>query len=227
MFRGIVGLCEGDPDGKIKNNRGRTNIQGERIESFDGGSLVTGSASGVVTRDRDIPVVGEDFITIEREKEFREVYVEFLADLPSGWITVDSSDGEFLWDFLSLKHNVEIKRAEIDVNALASEIREWGDAEVWQSQTDWGDTEDEIAAGGVTIAYHSDASWPSGDRTDQLGFEGLWDGVYVRGTVARSGYLALYDGDTDELAGEFVSEVLVPHCSIPEDEQDTLGGASS
>ena len=227
MFRGIIGLVDGDPDGEIKTNRGRTNIEGERIESFDGDSLVTGSASGVVTRDRDVPVVGEDFITTEREKESQEVYVEFLADLPGGWIAVDSSDGEFLWDFFALKHGVEIERAEIDVTALASEIRGWGDVEVWQSQTDWGYTEDEFGAGGVTIAYHSDADWPSGDRAGQLGFEGLWDGVHVRGTVAASGYVALYDGDTDELAGQFVSEVLVPHCSIPDDDQEMLGGGSA
>lgn len=227
MYRGVIGLLDGDPDGEIKNNRGRTDIQGERIESFDDGSLVTGSAAGYTTTERDVPEVHENLITTEREKEEREVYVEFLADLPGGWITVDTSDGEFLWEFLGLKHNVGIERAEIDITALADEIREWDDAEAWQSQTDWGDPDEIGRDGGVTISYHDDAGWPSGKKVGQLGFKGLWDGVFVRGTVARSGYVALYDGDTDELAGQFISDVLLPYCSIPEDKQDTLGGGSA
>ena len=228
MYRGVIGLVDGAPDGEIGRLReGDVAIEGERIENLDAGSgsLVTGSAAGPVTEERDVPEVYESTITTEREKERRETYVEFLADLQGGWVTIDTSDGEFLWHTLELKHDVRIERAAIDCNALADDVREWEESRLWQTQTDWGDVD--AGDGGTTIAYHSDASWPGDGIVGQLGFAGQWDGTYVRGTVAASGYVALYDGDTDEVAGQFVTEVLLPHSYVPDDEQTTLRGDSA
>ena len=223
MFRGIIGLIEGNPEGEIGRNRGANiSIEGERITGLGDDELVTGAAAGSVSKERRVPLVGEDYITTEREERTEEVYTEFLADLSGGWVTIDSSDGEFLWDFLALKHKVEIERAEIDLNALTDEVRSWESASVWQAQTDWGDVD--AGSGGVTISYHNDASWPSDGEVGQLGFKGLWDGVKLRGIVAQSGYVALFDDATDEIAGQFVADVLLPHCSIPDDAQATLEG---
>jgi hypothetical protein len=225
MYRGIIGLVTGEPDGGISRHRGPSvAVEGERITSFADGQLVAGKAAGRHTTDREVPEVGESYITTVREEQSREVYTEFLADLPGGWVTIDTADAEFLWHWLSVEHGVEIDRAEINVDALAAEIRDWERADVWQSQTNWGDTVAEGVGGGVTIAYHDDASWPTDGRTGQLGFGGTWDGVPMRGVVARSGYLALFTGGTDENAGRFITDVVLEHCSVPDDEQATFGG---
>lgn len=174
MYRGIIGLLDGEPEGEIQSNRGGTDIEAELVGTFDDGRLVSGKAVAGVERERERPVVGDGYITTEEETEIEKAYVEFLANFGDGWVTLDTGDGEFLWNFLGAKHHVKIERAEIDLNALAGEIREWDRIDVWQSQVAWGDPDDEESSGGVTIAYHSDAGWSDGDRMGQLGFDGTW-----------------------------------------------------
>ena len=223
MYRGIIGLVEGDPEGRIQSNRGSTDVEAELVETVvaDDGRLVSGKAVAMVEYERDVPSVGDDYITTNREVEMQKQYVEFLANLSDGWVTIDTSDGEFLWDFLEHKHRVQIKRAEIDLDALSEEIRGWERASVWQSQSSWGDSEDPASESGVTIAYHDDAGWPE-KNIGQLGFSARWNGGNIRGTLAKSGYVSLFSGGTEETAAAFISDVLMSHCSIPDDEQEFL-----
>lgn len=220
MYRGIIGLVQGDPQGVVESARGTTAVEAEAIETFGSdGQLVSGKAVGTVERERERPVVRDDMITTREEPDIEEVYAEFLADLNDGWVTIDTSDGEFIWNHLSAEHRVKIERAVVDVHALAREARDWDRIEVWQSQTSWGDLENHERPGGVTIGYHDDADWSDGNHIGQLGFDGRWDGVNVRGTVTKSGYLALFNRG-EETAAAFLNSVVLPHCSVPVDEDE-------
>lgn len=217
MFRGIIGLLDGDPDGRIGRHRGAVDVEAELVTSFDNGRLVTGEAAGTVTTEPEVPVVGEEYITTEREVRREDVYTTFLADLETGWVSVDSGDGEFLWRWLENELNVRIARPIIDVNAIAAEVEALDRADAWQVQA--GDED------AITIAYHDDARLDATGEFGQLGFGAYWDGTYLRGTLAQSGYLALFDGGEDETAAWFIAEKILPHAELP-DEQQTLDDAA-
>lgn len=221
MFRGIIGMVEGSPDGEISRNRGAVNIEGERLTNFSDDGLVSGAASSTVEKEQQVPLVSDQKITTTREEAEVEVFTEFLANLHDGWVSVDRSDGEFLWEFLGFKHHCQIERAAIDLDKLTHEIRDWESVDVWQSQASRNvPGEDDTP---VTISYHDDAEWPD-SGVGQLGFGGLWDGVPLRGIIARSGYVALFNA-TEEQAARFLSDVVLKHCFVPDDGQETLGGS--
>jgi len=60
-------------------------------------------------------------------------------------------------------------------------------------------------------------------ESKMLGFEYRWDGAPVRGVMAESGYVAIYDGLEDVAPlGRWMREEVLPYASRPE--QQELGG---
>lgn len=218
MHRLILGLVDGDP-GEIGRTRAAVDIEADLLTNFEGERLVEGTAVGTVTRTPDVPVVGENVIYTEREEQSERVLTEFVADLDSvtPYVAVDSSDGEFLWDWFELDWSVTIERAHLDVDGIADRLRDLDRAEVWQ--VGWRRRGGES----VGVNYHQDARLGSdlGGLT-QLGFQAEWAGGYFEGTLAESGYIAIFSDRTTEQVAAWVREEILPHAGFPEDEQATL-----
>jgi len=205
-------------------------IDATAYERLDGTTVYAGDAAAKVTRERDAIYVTEDDIIVEAgEAEFDETVVcEWIADLSAGWVGVDTSDGDWLFDALGGAKGTLIERAEIDVDGFAAYVSDYPTADAWNVTQSRrldpdGDAEESV------IAYHDAAHLAdtSGSRdTTMLGFEYTWNEGYTRGVVAESGYVALFDGgDRPGTYAEFINSEILPFASLPEEYQGALSDA--
>ena len=218
MHRLILGLVAGEP-GAIARQRGAVDLEADLLTSFEGDALIEGKAVGTVTRTPDVPVVGDEVIYTESEERTERVLTEFVADLDSltPYVAVDGSDGSFLWDWLELEWGVTIERARLDVDGIADRLRDLERAQVWQ--TGWNRDDGEQ----VGVAYHQDARLDDhhGGLT-QLGFAADFGNAVIRGTLARSGYVAVFTDEPTEVVAAWVREEILPHAGFPDETQSTL-----
>lgn len=218
MHRLILGLVAGEP-GEIARTRGAVDLEADLLTNFEGERLVEGKAVGTVTRERDQPYVADEAIYTEREELSERVLTEFVADLDSvtPYVAVDSGDGTFLWDWLELDWSVTIERAVLDVDAIADRLRDLDRAQVWQTGWNRNDGDE------VGVAFHQDARLDDhhGGLT-QLGFAADFGTAVIRGTLARSGYLAVFTDEPTEVVAAWVREEILPHAAFPDETQSTL-----
>ena len=218
MHRFIIGVVDGTP-GEIGRTRGTVDIEADLLTNFEGERLIDGTAVGTVTREVDVPEVADEAIWTETEERSERVLTEFVADLDAEtpYVAVDSSTGTFLWDWLELEWDVGIVRGVIDVDAVADRLRDLERASVWQTGWNRNDGDE------VGVAYHGDARLDDhhGGLT-QLGFAADFGNAVIRGTLARSGYLAVFTDETTEVVAAWVREEILPHTTVPEDAQSTL-----
>jgi len=226
MQAGIIGLVDGEPrETEIESVVSRPfAIDAKATEYLDGEVVYHGTACDTVERQAEAVHItekddGEVGIFSEREPVYDEVTVDFTADLEAGFVAVSSGDGEFLWDALGARAGTPIKRSVLDLDAFREAYERRDNASVWQ--VGWSD-EDRAAA-----EFHDDASLskaPSHGLT-QLGFSYDWDGYPVRGTMAASGYVAVYHGATvPEAFARFLRDEILEFAEIPADEQEQLFG---
>jgi hypothetical protein len=220
MHQLILGLADDPAALQVGRHRGADiAIDGEVIETFGDtdGQLVTGTAAGYVTSETQDVLVTESAIVTKPVETREQVAVGYLADTGSGagYVGIDSSDGTFLWDFLALQSSTQIERARIDVDALAERIDELDSAAIWQVGYD------QPGAGGdrVGVRYHADAALRTSGVT-QLGFEADFGpiGGVLRGTVAESGYVALYDHGPIETVAEWLRAEILPRAEVPDED---------
>jgi hypothetical protein len=189
----------------------------EETQYLDGVSIYHGTAAGRVKTNRSSVYVDtdNDRISTEREEILQEVATDFYADFDAGFVGVDTSDGEFLWKLLGPKAGAVIVRAQIKLDAFAENYERQDDASCWQI----GYKPDDDNVG---VRYHDDARVHTRGVT-QLGFEYWWDGQLVRGTVAASGYVAVYSNMAVETFGRWLRVEILPFASLPdEDAQESL-----
>jgi len=191
----------------------------DRTEYLDGATIYHGTAAGrVETTEPSVYVdQGNDRISTEREDVRQEVATDFYADFDAGWVGVDTSDGEFAYDILGPAAGAVVERAVLDVDRFAENYERRDDAEVWQIGHSHSDS--------AEVAYHETASITSAPvhGLSQLGFEYWWDGQQVvRGTLAASGYVAVYSNMSVDAFGRWVRDEILPYASLPEDEQTEL-----
>jgi hypothetical protein len=205
-------------------------IDATAYERLDGTTIYAGDAAAKVTRERDAIYVTEDDIIVESgEEEYDETVVcEWIADLTEGWVGVDTSDGDWLFEALGASKGTLIERAEIDVDGFAEYLSDYPNASAWNvTQTRSLDPDDDAEE--ATIQYHDAAHLADtgGSRaTTMLGFEYWFEGEYVRGVVAESGYAALYDGgDGAGMYAAWINSEILPFASLPEEYQGALGDA--
>ena len=205
-------------------------IDATAYERLDGTTVYAGDAAAKITRERDAIYVTETDIIVEPgEEEYDETVVcEWIADLSAGWVGVDTSDGDWLFEALAGAKGTLIERAEIDVDGFAAYVSDYPTADAWNVTQSRrldpdGDAEESV------IAYHDAAHLAdtSGSRdTTMLGFEYNWNEGYTRGVVAESGYVALYDGgDRPGTYAAFINSEILPFASLPEEYQGALGDA--
>jgi hypothetical protein len=205
-------------------------IDATAYERFDGTTVYAGKAAATVTRERDAVYVNDDSIIVEpSEEELDETVVcEWTADLSAGWVGVDTSDGDWLFETLASAKGTLIERAEIDVDGFAEYLSEYPTADAWNvTQTRRLDADGDAEE--AVIAYHDAAHLAdtSGSRdTTMLGFEYNWNGGYTRGVVSESGYVALFDGgDSAGQYAAFINSEILPFASLPEEYQGALSDA--
>ncbi|WP_134672641.1 hypothetical protein [Halorussus marinus] len=214
MMASILGLprhsidleLETDTDG---HSRG---IVVNETQYLDGVTIYHGTAAGTISaQDTDV-IIADDAIFTEQVEANKTVATEYIADFDAGFVGIDTSDGTFLWETLSAMAGVDIVRAEFNLDAFAEQYERRDDASVWQI----GYKHDEENVG---VRYHDDAQLRT-DGVTQLGFQYLWDGQPVRGTVAASGYAAVYSPMHVEEYGRWVRDELLPYAFLPEDGQE-------
>lgn len=228
MRRCIIGLFDGTPDGNDLGLEGTTHF-GLDVDEFsyldDAATIYWGEAATDIDTEQTEIHYTHYTITRESVPTSETVATEFFADVDAGFCTVDSSDGTFLFDHLGLAHGTRVERAELDLDAWQYDLAHMDQSRCWQLGWDRPDQED------VGVAFHDGADFDLNRDVTQLGFEYLWNGSVVRGTAAESGYVAVFSGVSRPAAlGRWLREEILPHASIPEDDdadgaQATLEGA--
>ncbi|RLM67597.1 hypothetical protein [Halorubrum sp. Atlit-26R] len=203
-------------------------IDATAYERLDGTTIYAGQAAGTIDTERETIYVTEDGIITETEQASEDVYCEWIADLREGWVGVNRSDGDWLFNTVGATKGTLIERAEIDVDGFAEYLSDYPNANAWNvTQTRSLDPDDDAEE--ATIEYHDAAHLADtgGSRaTTMLGFEYTWKDGYTRGVVSESGYVALYDGgDRAGTYAAFINSEILPFASLPEEFQGTLGDA--
>jgi len=228
----ILGLARDDVadpmiDGRLEQSAYPA-IQSTAYERLDGTTIYAGEAAGTIDTERETIYVTEDGIITETEQGKEDVYCEWIADLREGWVGVNRSDGDWLFNTLGAAKGTLIERAEINVDGFAEYLSDYPTADVWNvTQTRSLDADGDAEES--TIKYHDAAHLADtgGSRaTTMLGFEYNWKEGYTRGVVSESGYVALYDGgDRAGTYAAFINSEILPFASLLEEYQGALGDA--
>ncbi len=199
-------------------------LESTAYEALDGSTIYAGNAAAQIDVESETVYVSEDAIVTEREPDMETVACEWIADLEAGWLGVNRSDGDWLFDSIGGTKGTLMHRAVIDVKGFAAHLSDYPSASAWnvtrtRSLDADGDAEE------ATINYHDAAhlsdTQKSGETT-MLGFEYHKNG-YRRGVVSESGYVALFDGgDRPEHYAEFINSEILPFAELPEEFQGAL-----
>lgn len=178
---------------------------------LDGKRIFHGVAAGRIDVETDVVYINEQDIVTERETERETVHGEWYADFDAGWMGVSTSDMDWLFDHFGVRHGVEIRDGVIDLDAFAEYIADHPSSSAWQTGRKKSLDEDDDAES-VQIDYHDTARMQDARHGDnvQLGFQYRWDGSYVRGTITRSGYVAIYKDMPESTYARWMADEVVP-----------------
>lgn len=201
-------------------------IDATAYERLDGTTIYAGDAAGKIDVEQEEIYINHNGIVTETVQATDDTYCEWIADLSEGWVGVNRSDGDWLFDTLGATKGTLIHRAEIDVDGFAEYLSDYPNASAWNTtQTRSLDADDDAEES--LIAYHDAAHLADtgGSRvTTMLGFEYFWNDGYTRGVVSESGYVALFDGgDKPGTYAAFINSEILPFASLPEEYQGALG----
>ncbi|MFP4628921.1 MAG: hypothetical protein ACLFMX_08025 [Halobacteriales archaeon] len=195
----------------------------EATAYLDGRRIHHGTVAGRVEVEQRVPVIGEDFITDEREPVTEKVMADVYADLETGWGGISTSAAEDVFvDYLAATAGVIPEAAVLDLVGFAESLSEDATVNGVVYSQSIEDGHDRDAAG---AQWHQDADRHS---LPTEGFSALavtyeWDGSYVDAMLAASGYVALYkDWPADQWA-RWVADEIEPYLEQDRDEQEVLG----
>jgi len=199
-------------------------IDVDGTQYLDGQTLYHGEAAGRVIEDRKVPAPTKKAILEETIETTQKVQTDWYADLEDGWVGISSSDGEFLFDWFVGTEGVVPQDALIRLDAWAEALERRDDASVWavsysQSEEDGHDSN---RAG---AQYHDDVATHNMpvEGKSAVGFTYDWNGGYVRGMVAASGYVAVYNVTQADVFARWVGEEILPYLVIDRgDDQKSL-----
>ncbi|CAL92445.1 hypothetical protein BJ1_gp23 [Halorubrum virus BJ1] len=194
-------------------------------ERLDGTTVYAGDAAGRIDVEQEEIYISDSSIIVEPELVTDYSYCEWIADLTEGWLGVNRSDGDWLFDTLGAVKGTLIHRAEIDIDGFASYLSDYPNASAWNTtQTRSLDADDDAEES--TIKYHDAANLAEtggSGQTTMLGFEYFWNDGYTRGVVSESGYVALFEGgDRPGTYAAFINSEILPFASLPEEYQGAL-----
>lgn len=195
-------------------------VDGTQAELGTGAGTVTGRAATRIDDTRPLVTVRGTEIDLGSEEVTRRVGTEWAARgrVVSAESTVEEGGGFWPFTLLSAVSNVRCERLNFDTDA----VREaWADdgtlSETWLAGSRDEDDGTVMAYGGASTDEPADIG---------LGFERAWEGYMLRGVVYATGYVSCYEDLGPAGFLRFVTEELVPHGYVPEDdepgEQSTL-----
>lgn len=226
MHAAILSKLTGDPNTETLESRLGNGLPAAAVEAteyLDGRTIHHGELAGEITEDTEVPFVSDTGIHTETERRSRQVTAEFYADLENEWAGVDTSDGDpLLESYLAGEAGVMREDARLRLAGWVRSFEQRDDASTWgisfSQSTEDGHPEDRAGA-----RYHSEAEVhmiPEG--VSALGFAYRWNGTWVRGMIAESGYVAVYkDWHVEEFA-KWVAEEVEPYLEYDRDEQQEL-----
>jgi hypothetical protein len=217
MRRLIVGLAEDAIDDPDLQGSDAVGIDAETQTYLDGAAIAHGHAATTQEIEMEAIDYGHDWVETFQEPTTEQVATEFFADLGAGFVTVDKSDGEFLFDYLGVRNGTHIERAAFDVDRFRRDLADREKADCWHVAADTDDA--------VRMDYHDAARFDADGEAAQVGFAYLWDGRPMRGVMAASGYAAIFHDHGGAVVGKWVREELLPYAHAPTDEQAELEGS--
>jgi len=224
MHACILGKIDGEPrDLPIQSNvDDYPAIDVESTVYLDDRRIFHGDAADRIEVETENVYLSQHSIMTEQEKRTQTAYGDWFADFDAGWVGVSSSDMDWLFDYLAVKHGVEIRESYIDLDEFAEYIADHHTASAWQTGRKRTLDEDEESES-VQIDYHDSARMEEARRGDnvQLGFTYRWDGSYVRGTITQSGYVAMYKDMPESTYARWMAEEVVPFLTIEEPTEQT------
>lgn len=200
MKRTIIGLVTDDGHtGALDSADGGEwviDVQ-ETLTYLDGAEVRHGYAGRYETNEQEVPSIGGGTVKFETRDVRDPVVTEFFADLSSGFVCVDSSDGECMFGADGLVRRaaqVDVVRAFLDVPSFAEYLLDEYDPDWWQVGWRRDDGDGETLDAGVSYHRGTSDRDPTSRTTSQLGFSfQRSNGEFVRGTCASSGYVELYE----------------------------------
>ncbi|MDF9748400.1 hypothetical protein [Natrinema salsiterrestre] len=218
MHAAILYVLEGEPNtGELEPRMTGEfpAIDVEGTEYLDGQTIYHGQAAGRIIEERKVPAPTKKAILEETIEVTEKVQTDWYADLKDGWVGISSSDGEFLFDWFVGTEGVVPQDALIRLDAWAEDLERRDDASVWavsysQSEEDGHDAD---RAG---AQYHDDVATHNMpvEGKSAVGFTYDWNGSYVRGMVAASGYVAAYNVTNADVFAKWVGEEILPYLEI-------------
>lgn len=220
MRRLILGLAAdpiADPDLKGTDAVG---IDAETQRYLDGAEITHGHAATSLETETEHVEFGSDWVETERRPTTERVATEFFADLHAdpAFVAVDSGDGEFLFEYVGVRHGTIVGRATFDVDRFRRDLQAAEKARCWHACTD--------DDGAVSMDYHDAAEFDAPGEAAQIGFAYMWDGRPMRGVVAASGYAALFHDEPAPTVGRWIRDELLPYASVGDEQAELDGGAS-
>ncbi|ELZ96036.1 hypothetical protein C440_05582 [Haloferax mucosum ATCC BAA-1512] len=227
MIRAILGLLENEAsntDIPRRLGEGYPAFATASTKYLDGKEIYHGRAADRVETTAQEVHVEDNGIHTERVESRKVSVTDFVADLDAGFVGVDSSDGEWLFERLISVAGAGIARAHIDVTAFAKHVDDQ-DGRCWQVSYKHAldDDEDDDGQAKSGTIFHRDAHFGAGSGTyNQYGFSYLWDGDLICGTISASGYVAVFSTDRPEVFGRWLLDEVLPFASLMEDDVQTM-----
>jgi hypothetical protein len=214
MHAAILHRYTGDPEGDLESRLGQgfPAADVERTQYLDGHTMHHGTLAARVTSEERVPAPGSDVIAMKKDEVERRVATDFYADFTEEWVGASTSTGgDVLTDYLLSQVGVVPEPSQLRAEAWAERL-EQDDAAAWgasfSQRIEDGDSRDAAGA-----HYHDEVdAIPHG--LSAVGFEYLWDGVRVRGTLAESGYVAVYNLDRPEVFARWVADEITPYLEV-------------
>jgi hypothetical protein len=192
-------------------------------------TIYSGTAAGYADTTQTEVYVHDNSITTEQVAGQKHLAADYYVDFDTGWAGIETGDAEFIWSRLAIEAGVDIERATINLDEFARDYQQRDDAHVWQLGRDEADADPDSDDEGVTIAYHDDATVREAAQggVSQIGVSYRWGDQYVYGTVAASGYVAVYSTMTTAAFGRWLRDELLPYASLPDTAQSLFENATS
>jgi len=193
----------------------------ESTEYLDGETMYYGTAAGYIdTQSTDVFVIEEDdeiIIDSETETVSTQITTEVYADPAAGFVGVSTSDGEFLFEELELDRGWHIYRPIVEMDAFVRHV-DRHNGRIWGYATSSEDHEDDLA-GDANVNWHASASIEDAREAEdlvQVAFAYKYGSGYVRGTLAESGYVAMYKDWPSEKFGRWLRDHVLPYAGFEE-----------
>lgn len=220
MRAGVIGVVDGDFEyvdsfSETVEEDGHESTRCLDIRSIfslpSGATAFAGRAAREVERAREVAEIDRDGIQVSERTGTTTEHTSFVG-VPGEIVAVKSGAGTFAFDLIEQETNTGIERATIDLD---------GFYDATDGGRPWRAGVGGAADGGVSGVVHGYDLREEYDlegmrqrsSLNQLGLEYRYDGLDLKMTATRSGYVEVYQpSEFDETAYlEYLVEQVVPH----------------